>query len=520
MPGRHDDRRGASLGAAALPDGGRRDRRPAARRPRAAEGRAGAALSTATEIVPEGYLCRDGLGRKVWTENPPNWHVQAWPLRHPWKADKEHGPTFNARVNGKRYWARYGASDARATGSATGRAAGTVDLHAGGAPRHHQAAGDGGAGARRRRTAALARGDAASCCASSRPTIRATARPAMPTNGRCRPAAMACASPRRALVAHAAAHRRHGRRSPCRSALQGRMGAEPARRLAADRRAADAGGGGRARRRRAMQVARAAAAAGSRRGSRELLRGRRRPGQRLGEDQQRGATTRPIAASSSRCCRCRRATGRAGTSRTTCCSGTSSATCCRRRRRTISRPTGSAWLQPDLPTDAFVHPQSPDAIDYWKRNHDWRGRASFFRDGYNYAVSTQNFNHTAAMGALLGGAMIDADNAIADGRHGLETLLLRFWAFLDGSTQEMLDHYYLSITLSGQKMFADFAPDADRPADGPHPGRPHHGDADHASTIRGCAASSPRRGARGSRACWSSRTASTARCTPSRRTAR
>ena len=27
-----------------------------------------------------------------------------------------------------------------------------------------------------------------------------------------------------------------------------------------------------------------------------------------------------------------------------------------------------AWLQPDLPTDAFVHPQSRDAIDYWKRN--------------------------------------------------------------------------------------------------------------------------------------------------------
>jgi hypothetical protein len=37
----------------------------------------------------------------------------------------------------------------------------------------------------------------------------------------------------------------------------------------------------------------------------------------------------------------------------------------------------------------------------------------------------------------------------------------------------MLDHYYLSITLSGQKMFADFAPlPVDRP-DGPHPGRPH-----------------------------------------------
>ncbi|HTR87184.1 MAG TPA: hypothetical protein VMI56_22065, partial [Reyranella sp.] len=118
----------------------------------------------------------------------------------------------------------------------------------------------------------------------------------------------------------------------------------------------------------------------------------------------------------------------------------------------------TAWLQPDLATDQFVHPQSREAIDYWKRTHDWRGRASFFRDGYNFAVSTQNFNHTAAMGALLGGNMIGSANAMADGRHGLESLLLRFWGFLDGTTQEILDHYYLSISLSGQKMFADFAP--------------------------------------------------------------
>jgi hypothetical protein len=74
----------------------------------------------------------------------------------------------------------------------------------------------------------------------------------------------------------------------------------------------------------------------------------------------------------------------------------------RRRRRTISRPTGRAGCS--RPADQRLRaPAEPDAIDYWKRNKDWRGRASFFRDGYNYAVSTQNFNHTAAMGALLGG---------------------------------------------------------------------------------------------------------------------
>ena len=63
------------------------------------------------EIVPTGYTCREGLGRKLWTENPPTWHVHAWPLRQPWIADKATGPTFNASVNGRRYWARYGATD-------------------------------------------------------------------------------------------------------------------------------------------------------------------------------------------------------------------------------------------------------------------------------------------------------------------------------------------------------------------------------------------------------------------------
>ena len=48
------------------------------------------------EVVPDGYLNRDGLGRGVWTENKPTWHVQAWPLRQPWAADPSTGPTYNA----------------------------------------------------------------------------------------------------------------------------------------------------------------------------------------------------------------------------------------------------------------------------------------------------------------------------------------------------------------------------------------------------------------------------------------
>jgi hypothetical protein len=80
-----------------------------------------------TEIVPSGYTCRDGLGRKLWTENPPSWHVQAWPLRQAWQADAARGPTFNASVNGKRYWARYGATTS-ATAAPSRRAAGAVAL--------------------------------------------------------------------------------------------------------------------------------------------------------------------------------------------------------------------------------------------------------------------------------------------------------------------------------------------------------------------------------------------------------
>src|SRR5260370_499009 len=62
------------------------------------------------EIAPDGYLCREA-GRKAWTDNPPTWHVHAWALRQAWAANKTTGPTFNASVNGRRYWARYGAGD-------------------------------------------------------------------------------------------------------------------------------------------------------------------------------------------------------------------------------------------------------------------------------------------------------------------------------------------------------------------------------------------------------------------------
>jgi hypothetical protein len=117
-----------------------------------------------------------------------------------------------------------------------------------------------------------------------------------------------------------------------------------------------------------------------------------------------------------------------------------------------------AWLMPGMPTDRFFHAQSKQNRSWWQKTGDWRGRKSFFRAGYNYTISTMNFNHTAAMGALLGGSIIGSQRAMADGRHGLEYLPMRLWAWYDGTTQESIDHYYYAITLSGQKMFADFGP--------------------------------------------------------------
>ncbi|HOW64564.1 MAG TPA: hypothetical protein P5186_18905 [Candidatus Paceibacterota bacterium] len=47
---------------------------------------------------------------------------------------------------------------------------------------------------------------------------------------------------------------------------------------------------------------------------------------------------------------------------------------------------------------------------------------------------------------------------LAEGRYGLEQWPLRTWCWFDGSTQESIDHYYFSISLKDQKVFADFGP--------------------------------------------------------------
>lgn len=120
------------------------------------------------------------------------------------------------------------------------------------------------------------------------------------------------------------------------------------------------------------------------------------------------------------------------------------------------------WLLPGKPYHELTHNQwgiwiAPEN-SYYARTGDWRGNHSFYRDSYTRFMSTMNFNHLAATGALLGGAMIDDPYALDDGRHALEVILARLWSWYDGTTQESIDHYYLGLTLLAQKTFADLGP--------------------------------------------------------------
>ncbi len=407
------------------------------------------------EIVPEGYLCRDGLGRKAWTDSPPQWHVQIWPLRQPWIADRESGPTFNASVNGKRHWARFGAGDLARDRlpeigtpqelSASAREARFDITKILSTPMVEQDAGE-----------RLRWLEHCGFLLRKLETYDTRYREpgnayewAMPTGGH----GLQFTRPRLVLTSRRVSGGRVFITLPSDLERDMRLrtgnGSTPTAVMfsAAEIEALSNAAMQVSRPREDWEVARIEEL--RRLGGDDVSRWANLQGERGYEDYRR--FVREILAMPPRYWQGWAIQDYLLISLIF--------------HPLLPAPVQEhlksywrAWLQPDLPTSAFVHPQSPDAIDYWRRNRDWRGRASFFRGGYNYAVSTQNFNHTAAMGALLGGALIGSDNAMADGRHGLETLLLRFWGFLDGSSQELLDHYYLSITLSAQKMFADFAP--------------------------------------------------------------
>ena len=407
------------------------------------------------ELVPEGYLVRDGLGRKLWTENPPTWHVVAWPLLQPWMSHEKDGPTFNASVNGRRYWKRFGASDPNHD-----RRPDLID------PQELS------------RSSTEARFDVTKLLAT--PVLERDA------GARLRWLEQ-CGFLLRKLETYDSRYREPGNAYEWAMPIGGHGLRFTAPRLVVALRRVAGGSVSVVLPNPMERDWQLRTSDGSQ--PTALLP---KPAELVERMSTILQVTGPREAWEQTRIDELRKVGGDTVSRWTQVEGLQGYKDYQERLKTLlampprywigwdiedellvwylfrdllpapaqehMKKYWEAWLQPDLPTDAFLHPQSRDAIDYWVRNRDWRGRASFFRNGYNFAVSTMNFNHTAAMGALLGGAMIGAENAMADGHHGLEALLLRFWGFLDGSSQEMLDHYYLSITLSAQKMFADFAP--------------------------------------------------------------
>ncbi|MEI8227920.1 MAG: discoidin domain-containing protein [Planctomycetota bacterium] len=150
----------------------------------------------------------------------------------------------------------------------------------------------------------------------------------------------------------------------------------------------------------------------------------------------------------------------------------------------------TAFLVPDRPTaathekrrdrsatdGAMIHPMSDTAAlgapkeaqpviadkkfdSYVATTGDWRGNKSFYRSGFCYEMSTQNFNNNASLAALVGGGIIGSQNAIADGRNGQIELASRLWTWFDGSSQEELDDYYYPFTVKAAKLVADYGPD-------------------------------------------------------------
>lgn len=118
-----------------------------------------------------------------------------------------------------------------------------------------------------------------------------------------------------------------------------------------------------------------------------------------------------------------------------------------------------AWLMPDREVGDLVQGYigGKEAAAYYQKTRDWRGNFSVYRT-YCRAMGTMNFNHWASAGTLFGGALLESPRLIAEGEAGLRDWPLRQWTWFDGTSQETVDHYYLSHTLATQLPFASYSP--------------------------------------------------------------
>jgi hypothetical protein len=118
-----------------------------------------------------------------------------------------------------------------------------------------------------------------------------------------------------------------------------------------------------------------------------------------------------------------------------------------------------AWLMPDRETDQLVqgYVGGKEAAEYYGRTRDWRGNFSVYRT-YCRTMGTMNFNHWASAGTLFGSALLESPRLLVEGEAGLRDWPLKMWTWSGGSTQESIDHYYLSHTLATQLPFAAYSP--------------------------------------------------------------
>ncbi len=401
------------------------------------------------------------VSTEVWMKNPPRWHVVAWALRQPWEADSEHGPTFNAYIHGAGYWRHFGATDGDAdrfvqpigqTELSSAHAKGSIDVTAcltdraygtdlGERLRAWEERGvllrkleewdakymrdgnayewevpTGGCGIRiqeARLEVRFARG--AKAAVTLPPPIPLAARVAkLRADGSGgKPTAVMPSSGELKAVAER-----------LRTTKPAWMPEWQWQRVGELRRI---GGGG-------ISAWSAAFESGDADKYRELVAGvlatphRQWKGWEIQSDLllwylYRDALPAPVIEH--------------------------------------LQAYWRSWLYPDSPAEAMIDTVDAKRIaDLYQATGDWRGNCSFFRQRFCYEMSTMNFNHTASMGALLGGVVIGSKEAIKDGSYGLDKLLLRTWAMADGSSQEMFNHYYLSMSHSAQKMFVDFGPTA------------------------------------------------------------
>lgn len=151
----------------------------------------------------------------------------------------------------------------------------------------------------------------------------------------------------------------------------------------------------------------------------------------------------------------------------------------------------TAWLMPERETETdaqarrrfddtsgrLIHPMADDprvgkskdgkpaewnqGDTYVKLTGDWRGNKSYYRSGFTRDISTANFNSSATSGALLCGQIIGSKNAMADGRAGLMQFPFWMWTHSAGVGQEYVDHYYWAIATAGNKVFPDFCAEAE-----------------------------------------------------------